>query len=184
MRRLFPYVAAMALALPSHAQQITVGPRNPTICATGISAGNGSDLTEDVMRRCTIPAGTWQNVGDSVRFTLSGFLGGTTDVKAVQVRAGDPPGGVIMTTMNASTAGQTRWWAEVTMTKSGTNTQSFGSLGTVLNGTIGGTSSGPTTLTDTVANDIVITGKNSTNSVANSVTVQTLVAEFIPAAPQ
>lgn len=182
MLRLF-VVLALLISPGAIAQQITTAPRNPTICANGVSAGNTAALnTEEVIRTCTLPAGLLLNIGDSVQLTAGGVFGGTTDSKTLQIRFnGIGAGTVIMSTMAASTAGQTRWWAQVTITKSASNAQSWAALGTVLNGTIGGTNGGAMTVTDTNAIDIVITGKNATTGVANSVTVQTMLATFSPA---
>ena len=144
---------------------------------TGASAGNGPDTTEDVLQSYSLPAGTLANVGDIVHIVAGGTFAATTDTKAVNLRFGGIAGVIGCNPSGASVA-LTRWAFEAWMVKTGTSTQSFISIGHC-NGTTSGTSSNTSALNDTLPIQIVVTGRNSTNPVAGSVSAQYFTVEAL-----
>lgn len=140
---------------------------------TGTSVGNGADLTEDTLQSFTIPANTLANVGDVIHIYAAGTFGGTTDNKSVRIKFG----GNNIDLPSTSTASVTKWWAEVIVMKTGTNTQTYMSTAGS-SASIPGTTTGTLTLTDSSTIALLVTGMNSTNSVAGSVTCQMLVVNF------
>lgn len=143
---------------------------------TGTSVGNGADTTEDTLQSFTMAAGQLANVGDVIRITAGGTFAGSTDSKQVKIKFAN----AAMSIPTGSTVGATRWAANVAITKTGTNTQSF-IVGAENISASPGTNSGTLTATDANALTIAVTGQNSTNSVAGSVTCQVLLIEYIPA---
>lgn len=186
------YLAAfMFLASPAMAQWGPYGPgdasslsRNSSgvatiLCSTGASVGNGADTTEDIMQTCTVPAAQLANTGDRLHIVAAGTLGATTDTKSVKVRLGGIAGN-IGANLIATITGSTSWSVDLWVLKTGSNTQTV-----IYNGAVASASSpasarsSTTTLTDTNTISIVVTGQNSTNSVAGSVTCQTLLVDYI-----
>jgi len=149
-----------------------------TLYVNGAVAGNGADLTEDSLMSYSLPANTLANVGDTIRIFAAGALGATTDAKTVRIKFGTTP----VHAPNSSAAGTTRWTSQIYITKTGSGTQSYGTMGVMQATAVGsGVISGTLTKTDTSPIAIEVTGQNATNSVANSVTIQLLFIEFIPA---
>jgi hypothetical protein len=146
---------------------------------TGTSVGNGADLTEDTLQTYTLPTGMLANAGDTIKITAGGAFGATTDSKTAAVHFGGI-GSAILSGPVGVTAAQARWATEVSVTKTGASTQSYAAVGLTLNSTAGGPNSGTLTATDTGTIQILVTGKNVTNSVAGSVTCQYLLVEFVP----
>ena len=140
------------------------------------SVGNGADLTEDTLQTFTIPAATLRNVGDILRVKAGGTMGGTTDVKAARVRIA----GALMAQATGSVAGGTTWAIDVDVQKTGSNAQIVSGWGLVQS-VSSGTASIATSLTDTGTLALTVTGQNTTNSVAGSITCRYLTVEYLPA---
>jgi len=147
-----------------------------TLYVTGTAVGNAADLNELTLQSYTLPAGTLANVGDIVRVTCGGVFGATTDTKNVRLKFD----GAAALTQTGNLAATTRWWMQWMILKTGTGTQTI--MGeSQSNSTTSGTNNGLLNRTETNAIPIIVTGQNSTNSVANSVTCQMFMVEFIPA---
>lgn len=145
---------------------------------TGASVGNGADTTEDLLQSFTIPANTLGAVGDTIHVVAGGSFAASTDSKTANIRFGGISGN-LLGTCTGSAAGTVSWYLEAWITKTGTTAQSFSTVGTVINATTGGTKSGTTVLDETNTIQLVVTGKNATNSVANSVTCQFMFVELL-----
>lgn len=145
------------------------------------SSGNAADLLELVLPTCsfTIPANSLPNVGDVFQITLGGKFGATTDSKSVRVRLGTTIAGVpIIWTASGTVAAALSWVATIRYMKTAVNAQTVIVMANVGNGTFNGTSESSSSLVETVANQFVVTGQNTTNSVANSVTCQYMQTEY------
>lgn len=140
---------------------------------TTTSVGNGADTTEDTLQSFTIPANTLVNVGDTLRIIAGGVFAASTDNKTVRVKLG----GTAISSPTGITAGSIRWGVEAWVVKTGSNTQSYLSTGATVSGTQG-TDTFTLSLTDTSTIALTITGQNSTNSSANSVTCRFLIVEL------
>jgi hypothetical protein len=172
---------------PAPAQQVT-GPsaayRNFGGNYAG-SSGNGADLTEDILPTCsfTMPINAMPNVGDVWQVTLGGKFTGSTDTKAVRLRAGTTTAGPIVWTASAAAASNTAWVVVIKYMKTSFNAQNFlalaniGSSANAFSGTIINSSS----LQETIVNNFVVTGQNSTNAVASSITCQYMQTEYFGA---
>jgi hypothetical protein len=144
---------------------------------TGASVGNGADLTADTLQSYNIPANTMANVGDMVRIHAAGVFISSTDNKTAIIKFGS----ATLATINTATAGVTRWAADITVVRTSASNQSWMVLSAVQGSSVGnGINAGTSTQTDTAIINILVTGQNATNSVANSVTCQILTVEFIP----
>lgn len=142
---------------------------------TGTSVGNGADLTADTLQTFTIPANTLKNVGDIIHVVAGGIFAASTDTKTAAIKFG----ATSQVTITATTTSAVRWYGEVWFMKTGTNTQSYTGVGAqVANSS--GTNSATTTLAEGSTIALTVVGQNSTNSVANSVTCQLLMVEYIP----
>lgn len=177
-------ILLFALFLPAYVYAQPIVSSAPATIAplftTGVVVGNGADTTEDTLDTYTLPAGIFQNVGDRIVINAAGSFAASTDTKVVRIRWGGGSGTVTVTP-TGNTTGQVRWWATVTILKTGSNTQSYGSGANVLNSSNSGTSSGTATATDTNTIGIVLTGQNSTSATANSITCQTFTVDLIRA---
>lgn len=141
---------------------------------TGTSVGNGADLTEDTLQSFTIPANTLANVGDTIHIYAAGTLGATTDSKTPRIKVGGT--NLVVATTAASTL--TKWYASVIIMKTGTNTQTYMTTTSGNTAVLAGITNGTLTLTDSATIALLVTGQNTTNSVAGSVTCQMLVVNF------
>lgn len=144
--------------------------------STGTNVGNTAATTEDTLQSYTIPANTLRNVGDRVRIIVSGSLGATTDTKIMRVKVG----GSNLVVPQASTTAATAWRAQLDLIKTGASTQATMGYGNALNSAVHVVSSN-TTFTDTSTIALLITGQNTTNSVADSVTCRYVTVEYLPA---
>lgn len=138
--------------------------------------GNGADLTEDTLITYSIPANTFVNVGDTVRVIASGAYASSTDSKTARLKIG----AVTAATAAATATTNLLWRIEFNITKSATNAQQLeyvaansGGAGTQMYG------NGASGLVDGVANALTITGQNTTNSVASSVSVRYVTIDLI-----
>ena len=167
-------VALCLLAAGSFGQTVTPSGSVPYVplVVDGASAGNTAVTnTEEVLKTYTVPANTLNNIGDVLEITAGGVMGATTDVKTAGIRVGGI-GGALCAAPSGNAASMIRWYGSARLVKTGTTAMSITGFGAVLNGSNNGTSSGTTNITTTASTDVVITGKNATNSVAGSVTVQ------------
>jgi hypothetical protein len=175
IKAFFLALSLAVLSLCAHAQKVEQGPSGfQRLYSTGVSVGNGADLTEDTLATYTLPAGTLANAGDTIDIMASGSFGATTDSKAIRLRFG---GGNLGGPAGAA-ATLTKWSFHARIVKTGASTQSYDLLGSTVNGNTGGTTSGVAAVTDTAGIVILIGGINTTNSVAGSVTIQTLTIDL------
>jgi hypothetical protein len=151
-----------------------------TLAASGNSVGNGADLNEDILKTYTLPAGTLSGNGDIIHITAGGTMGATTDSKTVRIRVGGIAGSVLANPSGA-TAGAVTWHSEAWIMRTGVGTQSFNSSGAVVgSGNTGGVLTSNGTFDETLAQDILVTGRNTTNSVAGSITCSWFHVEYKP----
>lgn len=167
-------VALLLIASSASAQVITPAPSGfQRLYVTGTSVGNGADTTEDTLQTYTISAGQLANVGDVIHLRTGGTLAASTDAKAVRLKVGNQ----LVASLASSAAGVTAWALEATIIKTGANGQSY--VGWSIPNSAGGTSkAGTLTLTDTSTIQILVTGQNTTNPVAGSVTAQMLIVDY------
>lgn len=175
------FLGFMLLTQAAMAQQVTPPSTGSitTLSVNGTSVGNGADTTEDTLMTYTVPANTLVNVGDMLHIIAGGTFAATTDNKTVRVRFGGVSG-VAVSLPNGSAAGQTGWYVDAYITKTGASTQSYVSGG-LSSTNANGTTSGTASKTDTATQDIVVTGRNVTSSAAGSITCQMLVVQYIKA---
>lgn len=141
---------------------------------TGAAVGNGADLTEDTLATYTVPANTLAADGDILHIRAGGTLAASTDSKTVKIKWG----GVTLATLGPYTAvGNVAWSADVRVIRTGSAAESFIAMMTAQNSTAFTAASNTTTVNTTVTNDVVVTGQNTTNSVANSVKMQYLTVD-------
>ena len=145
---------------------------NPAVA----SIGNGADTTEDTLQTYVIPANTLRNIGDLLRIRAGGQLGATTDTKIVRIKIN----GNLMMQCSGATAGGNVYTLETTLQKTAPNVQASTGIGLVPGAAIAGTSNAPT-ITDTAPMTLTITGQNTTNAVAGSITCRFLTVEYVPA---
>jgi hypothetical protein len=139
------------------------------------SSGNGADLTEDTLTNCSgysLPGNSFVNVGDTLHIVASGAMGATTDNKVARVKAG----GTVIGTITGAAAGQIRWTIDARLSRTALNTQRYQFIGTVNNVMSNGSVS--LNLTEATPIAITVTGQNTTNSVAGSVTCDYLNISF------
>jgi len=151
-------------------------------------SGNGADLTEDVLPNCSfaIPINAMPNVGDVFQITLGGRFIGSTDTKNARVRFGTTNAGVpIALTITGNTTTHISWVAVIKFMKTGLNAQNIAALSSVgSNGNaFSGTSFSTGSYQESLLNNFTVTGQNTTNSVANSVTCQYMQTEYFGATP-
>lgn len=142
------------------------------------NTGNGADLTEDTLASFTIPAAALLNVGDTLKVIAVGAFIGSTDSKNARVRIGALAAATPVTTA----ATNTTWRIEVTMTKSASNTQQTEIFSAMSGGA--GTqvyTNAQSGIADTAPIAFSVTGQNTTNSVANSVTLRFVMLDLIRA---
>jgi hypothetical protein len=140
------------------------------------SVGNGADLTEDTLQSFTIPSAQLRNVGDIIRVKAGGTMGATTDVKAARVRMA----GSNMAQVTSAVAGGTAWAIEVDVQKTGPSAQILSGWG-LAQSTVVTALTAATVLTDTGTIALTVTGQNTTNPVAGSITCRYLTVEYLPA---
>lgn len=172
-----PLILALAFSTASLVASAQVMQSAPAgfqrLYSTGVSVGNGADLTEDTLQTYTLPAGALANVGDTVHIIAAGQYIGSTDTKTARVKFGG-----LTVPASGTVAGQVRWWSDLLVTKTGASTQSVATMsGTSASGGVTVISQA-TAVTDTAAISIVVTGQNTTNSVSSSVTCQLLIVNF------
>lgn len=161
---------ALLLALPFGANAQTIAGSTATgaetaLYATGAIVGNGADTTLDTLQSYTLPAGSLNNVGDAIHIVASGTFAGSTDTKNINIKLGSP----VISSLSGSVTASTSWAMDVWVVKTGANTQSIHTQGTVA-GTAGaaGTSSITTSVTDTASITITVLGQNATAATANT----------------
>jgi hypothetical protein len=154
---------------------------NRTLSANTTVSGNGADLTEDQLTNCnyTIPANTLVNTGDGIRAQVYGNFAATTDNKTARLHIGGAAG-VIVGLVTTTSSGVGSWMMDVTILKSGSNTQVYGAAAGA-NGLTGLPRVGSTGVTDTSNIAMVVTGQNTTNMVASSITCTLSRFEFLRA---
>jgi hypothetical protein len=178
MRTYLAAAIGILFAVPvSDAQQETGGPVGFTRLYSQFPAasnGNGADLTEDTFAAptFTIPAGQLAAVGDTIHIVASGNLGATTDVKTVRLKIN----GTNMGAAIANTAAQTAWKIDTYISKTGSNAQLIVALGQSVS--TGNSFTGAGSQTDTSPITVAVSGQNSTNPVANSITCTFLTVDF------
>jgi hypothetical protein len=181
---LFPVVAV--------SQSLPLGPGAPPAKYSNFggntagASGNGADLNEDILPTCsfTMPINAMPNIGDAWQVTLGGKFAASTDSKAARVRYGTTNTGVpIIWSGSATTTSQTSWVVIIRYMKIGFNSQNIlilANIGPNANA-FSGTVIGPSSLQETLVNNFVVTGQNTTNSVASSVTCQYMQIEYFGA---
>jgi hypothetical protein len=167
----------VTLAIGSAPAQTVVqgGGKSFTIFGSATLQGNGADTTEDALAAYT---GTVSlvNVGDVIHFSGRGVAAASTDVKTIRVKLGSN------TTCSAtnSAAGNVTWFMDCWIMKTGAGTQSFWFFNN--NATNNVVSSFNTTSTaDTAPITLSLTAQNATTATANSIQIQSGVAQYFPA---
>jgi hypothetical protein len=164
------------LAMPRflRAQQISAGvPAFIPLFHTGVSVGNGADITEDTLQSFTMLAGQLQNVGDALHILAIGTAGATTDSKTAKIKFGATT--VAQRVCNA--AGLTLWNIDIWITKTGPTAQRVSGNANAQTGTWGIISTAQA-LADTSALVVSCTGQNATNPVAGSITCDTMIVDY------
>lgn len=137
--------------------------------------GNGADTTEDTLAGYS---GTVQfaNVGDSIHFVARGVSAGSTDVKTIRLKLG---ASTACSNTN-STAGQTVWYLECWVTKSGTNAQSTAFWSNnATNNTLQNVNA--TAVNDGSPITVSVTAQDATTATANAIQITMGLATYIPA---
>lgn len=154
------------------------GPLKFTRLFTSLTViGNGADLTEDTLVSYTIPANTLVNVGDEIHVIATGGFTGSTDAKTARVRIGPGVGPAAPVTTVATNMA---WRIEVHFIKSALNTQQSDEFTAISGGA--GTQyyiNVQSTETEGTALSLTVTGQNTTNSVASSITVRTVTVDLL-----
>jgi hypothetical protein len=140
------------------------------------NVGNGADTTPDTLQTFTMAAGQLKNVGDRILIKAGGTFGATTDSKTASFRLS---AGVLFG-ITVTAAGQTAWRIEGEICKSGANAQTFSGYACGNNNTFFGNTATAAQI-DTNALALSITGQNTTNSVASSVTCRYFTVDYIAA---
>lgn len=171
-------LACILVPLATSAQQVSGG-RSPyrVLYEDFTISANGADTTEDTLKTFDIPAGLLANVGDRLHIVAGGVLGATTDSKSVRVRFGSSLASFQISTL----ASQVAWRAELDIVKAASNAQSVMAIQS--NTTLQQTQWVGPSQTDTAAITLLVSGQNSTNSVAGSINCRHLTVDFIPAGP-
>lgn len=175
-----PLLLALSFIAAASAQPLTPpgsggggAASSPHLYVNGVSVGNGADITQDTLQSMTIAAGKLASVGDIISIETGGVYAASTDIKAVRVLAG----GQIIGSCSGNVAAVINWYVTAQLIKTGSNTQSYISACTVV-GSNGNVRTGTLTLTDTATIAVLVTGQNSTNPVAGSITAQALVVDY------
>jgi hypothetical protein len=135
--------------------------------------GNGADTTEDTLQSYTIPANMLANVGDTIHVLARGVPLSSTDVKNVRLRLG----GTLLVTMTLPPSSTVANLCEVWIVKTGPSAQSaFYILYSNVNNV--SVPKATATVTDTAPIVLTLTGQNSTNSVAGSITSDFFNVEY------
>jgi hypothetical protein len=141
------------------------------------NVGNGADITLDTLQTFTMAAGQLKNVGDRIVIRAAGAFAASTDSKTVACRIGSS-GAIFSSTV--ATAGQTSWRMEGEVCKTGANAQTYSGYVMANNNAV--TSNTATlTQTDTGTLALSITGQNTTNPVASSITCRYFTVDYIAA---
>jgi len=160
---------ALLLLVPllARAQTVTGGAASVTTLISSQVAvvGNGADTTEDTLFTVTIPAGTFVNVGDAIHIIARGTNAASTDTKSVRVKFG----GSNSDTFNTNIVGQTTWYIDEWLWKTGTNTQAWTAFHNLASNSGSNGFNSNLAITDTAAITLLITGQNSTAATANSI---------------
>jgi hypothetical protein len=178
-RRLFLASPLLLLPVAASAQPLPALSSKYTRLFTSLSiVGNGADLTEDTLVTYSVPANTLVNVGDALRVVAAGAFIGSTDSKFARIRLGAITAG----TAAAAVATNLAWRVELNITRSAPNIQQF-ELWTAISGGAGTQqyTNGQVALAEASPNTLTVTGQNTTNSVASSVTVRTVTVDLIRA---
>lgn len=148
------------------------------------ASGNASDLSEDILTNCNfiIPANSLPNINDVFQITLGGKFAATTDSKSMRVRLGTTNTSVpIIGTASGTAAAVTGWVMVIQFRKTAFNAQSVNVFSSVGNGSLNGTTSYVFSMVETIANPFTVTGQNTTNSAANSVTCTDMRMDYFAA---
>ena len=145
--------------------------------ATYTNVGNGADITLDTLQTFTMAAGQLKNVGDRIIIRAGGAFAASTDSKTVACRIGSS-GAIFSSTV--ATAGQTSWRMEGEVCKTGANAQTYSGYVMANNNAV--TSNTATlTQTDTGTLALSITGQNTTNPAASSITCRYFTVDYVAA---
>lgn len=182
MKRTLLATVLALLPLCADAQQINGGRPAYQVLNTQMNSagvGNGADLTEDTLFTYTIAANQLANVGDRLHIVAAGIMVSSTDNKTARVKFGGQ-NAISLTTTSTTTV---QWRIETDIVKTAASVQSSSALGT-MSGIVAAQAvlgSAAWTVTDTAAIALLVTGQNTTNSTANTITCKYLTVDFIPA---
>jgi len=173
------FLSACLVALPVAVQAqpyITPATPRPVLVFQSTTVnGNGADTTEDTLYTTTIPAGLLQNVGDTLHVVVKGTAAASTDTKVLRIRFGN----TIVSNFNCVAVGQIAWYFDAYIMKTGSNTQSTTAI--INSQTTTNTTINPSSITDTGAIVLLVSGQNNTNSVLNSIQSSSIQVWFMPA---
>jgi endonuclease YncB( thermonuclease family) len=161
---------------PATAQTVVQGGgKSSTIFGSATLQGNGADTTEDALAAYT---GTVSlvNVGDVIHFSGRGVAAASTDTKTIRVKLG----GISTCSANNAAAGNTTWFMDCWIMKTGASTQSYwyfnnNATNNIIN------NFNVTSVADTAPITLNLTAQNATTATANSIQIQTGVAQYFPA---
>jgi hypothetical protein len=146
------------------------------LLADGSTTGLAANTSEQVLRSVNV---TFTNVGDRIHVVARGTAANSTDSKVIRLRLGGLSGTVIASfTCNSSST--LNWFLEAWVFKTGSNTQAVAAVTSQATNTFVNQNSTPG-VTDTSPISLALDGQNSTNSVANSLQVNFILVEFLPA---
>ena len=147
---------------------------------SGVSVGNGADLTEDIIKTFSVPGNTLLNIGDKLHIVAAGAFAASTDAKTARIRFGGISG-TILNAASGNAAGQTSWTAEAWITITSVGNFAFAGMGVTVGAPTGGGASGTAALDLTAAQTLAVTGQNATTSTAGSITCTYFQVELIRA---
>jgi|KBSMisStandDraft_5_1062788.scaffolds.fasta_scaffold00041_24 hypothetical protein len=175
MKAFLAFLLLLAVG-PATAQTVTSAQSKvAVIFSSATLQGNGADTTEDALSAYT---GTvfLANVGDVVHFTARGVSLGSTDSKSIRLKLG---GTTACTATNAA-AGNTTWYFDCWILKTGSNTQSAWFFNNNATNNVA-SSLNSITVTDNVSLTVNVTAQNATAGTANSIQIQAGFAHYFPA---
>jgi len=145
------------------------------------SVPSGADVSEDTLQSYTLPANSLVNPGDKLRIFAGGAANGNTDNKLIRLRIGSG-GPNILSAMSIVTASGTRWSMYTEIVKTGPNAQLATMLPRVANSaSADGLGQTATAVPDTAPITLSITGQNTTNPTAASLTCGYFSVEIVRA---
>jgi hypothetical protein len=167
--------ALFLLACPASSQTVTTAFQRPLLMFQSTTVnGNGADTTEDTLYTTTIPAGLLQNVGDTLHVVVKGTAAASTDTKVLRIRFGN----TLVSNFNCVAVGQVAWYFDAYIMKTGSNTQSTTALINSVTNT--NTTINPSSITDTAAIVLLVSGQNNTTSTLNSIQASSIQVWYMP----